>query len=145
MSQELENSEVEGKDSENDKEKENESVIPEEILKALPEKDRKEIMSSITQISGVFPRQNPLLKKITSDHITAIIQNANEEDKRDREERSSERKHNYTVLLTAIIAVLLTCGLFIYAQQLEFLKYIIGAIFGFAGGFGIGKTYKSKE
>jgi hypothetical protein len=102
-------------------------------------------MSSITQISGVFPRKNPLLDRITPEHITTIIQNANEEDKRDREERKNERRHNYLILVTAIIAVLLVSGLFIYAQQLEFLKYIIGAIFGFAGGFGVGKTFKSKD
>lgn len=122
-----------------------ESIIPDEILNAIPKEDRGEFMRSITQISGVFPQQHPLLKKITSDHITSIINNSNEEDRRDREERKSERSHNYKLFVTSIIGVILVCLLFILTEQLDFLKYVIGAILGFAGGFGVGKFKRDND
>jgi len=121
-----------------------ESPIPEEILNAIPEKDRPGFIRTITQFSGVFPQQNPLLRKITTEHISQIIQNANNEDIRDREERGKERNYNYKLFVTAIIAILLISGLFIWAKETEFLKYIIGAIIGFAGGFGVGKYYNKQ-
>jgi len=35
--------------------------------------------------------------------------------------------------------------LLVYSQQIEILKYIVGAIFGFAGGIGVGKYYDGKD
>ena len=82
-------------DHENGNEKDNDTVIPEEFLNELPPKDRKELIQSITRISGIFPPQNPLAKKITSEHISDLIKHADENDKRDRTERQSERNYNF--------------------------------------------------
>jgi hypothetical protein len=129
---------------ENENNKDNEPVIPEELLNELPPKDRKEFIQSFTRISGIFPQQNPLIKKITSEHICDLLKISDASDLRDHQERSNERNHNFKVLVTVLIAVFLICGLFIWAKQEEFLKYIIGAIIGFAGGFGVGKYYKNE-
>ena len=137
---------IETPDSQKNNDKEEDVHIPEELLNSIPEKDRKELISSITQIStGVFPQRNPILQKITSERITSIIAYSNEEDKRDREERNGERNYNYKIFVTTVISVILISALFLYTKELDFLKYIIGAILGFAGGFGVGRSFKSKE
>ena len=133
---------VENCDNEN--EKDGEPVIPEELLNEIPPNQRKEFIQSFTRISGVFQQPNPLLKKITSDHITDLIKNHHEADQRDREERQGERNYNFKILITVLLTILILCGGFIYAKQEEFLKYIIGAIIGFGGGFGVGKHYKKE-
>lgn len=137
-----ENGNTKNHENGNENNKDNEPVIPEELLSELPPKDRKEFIQSFTRISGIFPQQNPLLKKITTEHISELLKISDATDQRDRKERSNERNHNFKVLVTALLAIFLVCGLFIWAKQEEFLKYIIGAIIGFGGGFGVGKYYK---
>lgn len=64
--------------------------LPEEILEAIPEEDRsrfvgiikQSMFQSITRHSG-----NPIGQKVTSEHITQLIENSDEQDKRDRNER----------------------------------------------------------
>jgi hypothetical protein len=139
-----ENGGANGHENANENNKDHEPVIPEEFLNELPPKDRKEFIQSFTRISGIFPPQNPLAKKITSDHISELLKISDASDQRDRQERSNERNHNFKVLVTVLVAIFLVCGLFIWAKQEEFLKYIIGAIIGFGGGFGVGKYYKKE-
>jgi hypothetical protein len=131
-----------GHEEENNKD--GEPVIPEELLNELPPKDRKEFIQSVTRISGIFPQQNPLAKKITSEHISELLKISDASDQRDHQERSNERNYNFKVLVTVLIAIFLICVLFIWAKQEEFLKYIIGAIIGFGGGFGVGKYYNKQ-
>lgn len=118
--------------------------IPEELLQALPEEERKEI-TKMFSFRGSFPQQNPILKKITSEHISAVLKNSDEEDKRDRVERKEERNHNYKIMVTALFFILLVGWLLLYFKQIEMMKYLAGSVFGFAGGFGVGKYYKNKE
>lgn len=119
------------------------NAIPDEIYKNLPPEVRRIITS--TSFSGIMPMQNPLLGKITSEHITTVLSHSDEEDKRDRTERREERGHNYKVMVTALIFILIVGILLVYAQQIDILKYMVGAILGFAGGFGIGKYYRKED
>lgn len=94
---------MEKKESEQEKDLENknseqenfgtEGIIPEEILKVIPEEDRGRVASIIkeTMISGVMRRSNPIADKITTEHITQLISKSDDQDKRDREERKGER------------------------------------------------------
>ncbi len=140
--QQHENGSANGHDKGSEKNKDNEAVMPEEFLNEIPLKDKKDFIQSFTRISGIFPPQNPLAKKITSEHISELLKISDASDQRDRQERSNERNHNFKILVTVLVAIFLVCGLFIWAKQEEFLKYIIGAIIGFSGGFGVGKYYK---
>ncbi len=115
-------------------------AIPEDLLKDLPE-DQRKIIQRITSFQGMMPLPNPIASKITPEHITKVLTNADEEDKRDRQERKDERGHNYKIMVTALIFVLLVGGLLIYSKQFEILKYFVTAVFTFAGGFGVGKYY----
>lgn len=133
-----------GKPGENGHETENDSIVPDEILARIPQKERKEFIQTITKVAGVFSPQNPLIKKITPDHISKLLQNADDCDKRDREERTDERNYNYKIMATVLFTAVLVCALFIWTAQIDLLKFFIGAIFGFGGGFGVGKYYKKQ-
>jgi hypothetical protein len=118
--------------------------IPPEVLKELPPQQQEQIKRFVSQsvslFSGQFP--NPLLQKVTSEHISDVIKNADETDKRDRTERGSERKHNIIILSIALFCTLFLVVFLVIYNQLELLKYFISAILGFAGGFGVGKYRK---
>ncbi|MBX2930616.1 MAG: hypothetical protein KF781_01575 [Chitinophagaceae bacterium] len=50
------------------------SIIPEEVLKALPVEERGKILSVVQQsmFQGVVRRGNPISEKITSEHISTL-------------------------------------------------------------------------
>lgn len=121
---------------------ENTSPIPDEVLEKFPHTERRELIQSITKVAGIFAPEHPLAKKITPEHVTVLLENADACDERDREERQHERNYNYKIMLTVLITIVLVCCLFIYTAQIDLLKFVIGAIFGFGGGFGVGKFYK---
>ena len=103
MKNKSEKSELAKQDN-SEKEESSETVIPEEIFEAIPEEDRGRVASIIkqTMISGVMRKSNPIAEKITGDHITQIISKSDEQDKRDREERNSERKYNIGLVVLGL-------------------------------------------
>jgi len=115
-------------------------IIPEEILEAIPEEDRGRISSIIkqTMISGVMRRNNPISDKITTEHITSLIEKSDTHDLRDREERKSEK--NYTIIYI-LIALAFIAFLIVYLKDNQdlLIKIVIGII-SFVGGFGFGKS-----
>lgn len=123
----------------------NEEVIPEEILEAIPEEDRGRVSSIIrqTMISGVMRGNNPIADKITSDHITDLIKKSDDQDVRDREERKGERNYN---LILIVIALAFIGFLIVFLQSNEdlLIKIVIGII-SFVGGFGFGRTVKTPK
>ena len=122
-----------------------EDIIPEDILEGIPEKERGRVASIIkqTMISGVMKRSNPIADKITSEHITQLISKSDVLDKRDRDERRSERNYN---LLLIIIGLAFTGFLVVFLKNNEdlLIKIVIGII-SFIGGFGFGQSRKKKE
>jgi len=128
---------------ENDRKKDNhpiDGIIPEELLNAIPEEDRGKIISIMqkTMFSSIVRSSNPLSEKITSDHITSIISNADIQDKRDRDERKGQR--NYYLIILIIALVFLGFIIVFLKEEKELLYKIIIAIISFIGGFGIGKS-----
>jgi len=120
-------------------------IIPEEILEAIPEEERGKVVSIIRQsmFSAVMKRSNPIADKITGDHITKIIDNSNEQDKRDREDKKGQRNYN---LLLIIIGLVFVGFLVVFLQKdQELLIKIIIAIISFVGGFGLGKSTSKKK
>lgn len=120
-------------------------IIPNEILEAIPEEERGRVASVIkqTMISGVMRRGNPISEKITSEHITQLISKSDDQDRRDREERKSERNYNLFLIILGLVFV---AFLIVFLQQNEdLLVKVVIAIISFVGGFGFGRTKKSKE
>ena len=119
---------------------EQDPIIPEEVLEAIPEEERGRFQSIIrqTMISGVMGRRNPIAEKVTSEHITQMISTSDEQDQRDRKERNHERFFNIGLL---ILGLLFIGFLIVYLKDdKELLTNVIVAILSFIGGFGFGKT-----
>lgn len=147
---EEENKELENKNVEPNENQSNEidniaEIIPEEILEGVPEEDRSRIKSIISQtmISGVMRRNNPISDKVTSTHITKLIENSDAQDIRDRQERKSDK--NYQLILLIIGLAFLGFLIVFLKDDKELLYKVIIAIISFVGGFGIGKTAKNKR
>ena len=98
---------------------------------------------SQTMISGVMKRSNPIAEKITSEHLTRLLENSDEQDKRDRAERKSEK--NYQIIFLIIGLAFIGFLIVFLKDDKELLYKVIIAIISFVGGFGIGKTRKSKN
>jgi hypothetical protein len=121
---------------------------PPEVLKDIPADQQDKIKGFIRQqsfsmFSGQFP--NPLFQKFTSEHVTSLLHNSDEADKRDREERKSVRRYDLLILVLALLFVGFLVVFLVNANQFELLKYLASAILGFAGGFGVGKYQKKDE
>ena len=120
-------------------------IIPEELLQSIPVEERGKMVSIIKQsmFSGVVKRNNPISEKITEEHITKLIENSDEQDKRDRKERNVDK---YFSLILIIIALVFVGFLIVFLQSNEkLLITIITAIFSFIGGFGLGKSLKKQD
>lgn len=119
-------------------------IIPDDVLEAIPEEERGKVVSIIKQsmFSGISRRSNPIADKITPDHITTLINNSDESDKRDRSERKSER--NYNLILVLIGIVFIGFLIVFLHSDMNLLITIITAILSFVGGFGFGKSQKKK-
>jgi len=120
--------------------------IPEEVLADIPLEDRNKIKSVFQKtIFGMFSGRvpNPIMDKITSDHITTLIKNADTHDQRDRRERVGIRYFQ----LAIIIIVLVFIGLLVYVfkDNKDVMIGLISGLMGFGGGFGIGKLYKKSR
>ncbi len=116
-----------------------------EVLKDIPPAQQKQIISSIRQsfsFLGTFG--NPLLHKITSEHISEIIRCTDTQDERDRAERKGERKHNTNILIIVLIFVIFLVVFLVLLGQKEILPSIISAILAFGGGFGVGRYFEKK-
>ena len=75
----LESSDIQGPKSEGDQVYE----IPTELLDALPPEMRQVVSSFTAMVHSPPSRQSPLAKNITSEHITKIIVNSDNDSKRD--------------------------------------------------------------
>lgn len=120
-------------------------IIPDEVLDAIPVEDRSRIKSIISQtmISSVMKRNNPISEKVTTEHITKLIENSNVQDERDRKERKSEK--NYQIIFLLIGLVFIGFLIVFLKDDKELLYKVIIAIISFVGGFGIGKTSKKQK
>jgi len=115
--------------------------IPPEFLEAIPEEERHRVISIIrSKMFASFTREtNPIYEKVSPDHITAIINNSEGQDKRDRKERGNIRLMNLGMFIL-VLAFLVFIIIFLIENE-NMLHLIITAFLAFAGGFGVGKFY----
>ena len=114
--------------------------IPDELLNSIPEKDREKFIAVIqeTMFSSITKNSNNLTDKLTTDHITSIIINSDTQDKRDKDERKGQRKHN---LLIFVLSLMFLGFIIVFLKDDKELLYkIIIAAISFLGGIGIGKS-----
>ena len=115
-------------------------IIPNELLDAVPDKDREKLITIIqeTMFSSITKSANNLTDKLTPDHITSIISNSDTQDKRDRDERKGQR--NYHLLIFLLSLLFLGFIIVFLKDDKELLYKIIIAIISFLGGVGVGKS-----
>lgn len=120
------------------------SEMAEEVndaIKDLPD-DKKRIVQRTISLSmqGVMPMANPIIDKITPEHIQILITNADEEAKREDADKKDIRRYN--LIITFIVLVFLAILLVVFKDNLDgiskIINPIIGAVLGFAGGYGYG-------
>ena len=90
-----------------------------------------------TIISGIMQKDSSISEKITSEHISKLIENSNAQDERDRNERKSDK--NYQIIFLIIILFFIGFLVVFLKDDTELLTKIIITIISFGGGFGIGK------
>jgi|WetSurMetagenome_2_1015567.scaffolds.fasta_scaffold21937_2 hypothetical protein len=122
--------------------------IPSEILESIPKEDRpkviREMSTTIASFMGRLPNPNPLAAKINESHIDKILDNVENDDKRQAEAAKSTRRYifaGFCVILAVALALVIFLSL---NQQTGILVDLIIALFSFAGGFGVGKYFQHK-
>lgn len=123
------------------KDKEDNSIFPDEILENLPQSARK-TMTQFLAMSLHSSESNPLIKKLNPEHIGKIIEGVN----KDEDNRFSFHKRKqwfnmfYFVVLVIVFLILV---MFLRTNDKELLTEIFKIIVYGAGGFGVGYGYKS--
>lgn len=123
--------------------------IPPEVLKDLPAEQQERIKAfirttfSMYSFSGQIP--NPVLQKLTPEHITKVIDNTHISDQRDRDERKDIRGYNLKLVWTGLFVFLALVGFLVIENQIDLLKYLSIALFSFVGGYGLGKSRRTVE
>ena len=114
--------------------------IPPEVLDNMPPEIRSEVVrafSSITQVAA--PILNPVLQRVTSDHLTQIINNVDTQSDRDAEAEKSNRRYQFAYFFVTIVVILGLLVFFAIREQYNVLIPVVTGITGLGSGFGIGK------
>jgi len=119
---------------------ENSKITPNEILEVIPAEERGRFISIMKEsmFASFMRNDDPIAEKITTEHISKVLENVDIQDKRDRDERKSEK--NYQIIFLSIGLAFIGLLIFFLKDDKDLLYKIIIAIISFIGGFGIGKT-----
>ncbi|CAB1065859.1 hypothetical protein D1BOALGB6SA_10658 [Olavius sp. associated proteobacterium Delta 1] len=119
-------------------------IIPEEVFEKIPPEARGEIKRMVSTISAGYigPTPSPIARKLTSDHVTKIIDNSEKEDQRRYQEKKEERKMSLIVFGGILVPVTGLIVFFALIDKVEILIPLISAIVAFGGGYGFGKSRK---
>ena len=116
------------------------SPIPQEILDQIPEPARTQIIETMVGVISTGPMQNPIVNKITSEHITQIINNNESQSQRTYEAQNTGRKYSLgyallgSLLLSAFAYITIPSNPEFFEQILE---TIITLVIGGVGGWGL--------
>ena len=114
-----------------------ESPVPQEVLEEASHPMRVAVRESFSMVAGRMA--NPLIKKITSEHIDKMIENSSLESEREYRLRSSNR---WFTLIYFFLAIIVFGGITVWVLPsypdlyVDILSYFGTAIAGFFGGWG---------
>ena len=119
---------------------ESSKIAPNEILEVIPAEERGRFISIMKEsmFASFMRSDDPIAEKITTEHISKVLENVDIQDQRDRQERKSEK--NYQIIFLSMGLVFIGLLIFFLKDDKDLLYKIIIAIISFIGGFGIGKT-----
>ncbi len=111
----------------------------EAVLKEVPPPQRekvRETFAALLQFQGPMP--NPLLGKLTSEHLDKLIDGADKDNQRMYADRKEGRGQSKFLSVCGIVGFVVLCGLFLWAKQTQLLDKVIQVAVIFAGGLGAG-------
>lgn len=128
---------------------EEEKELEAEILEQLPDEAKDKFLRFVKESSFMIsgPAPNPLYKKLTSEHLTSIIENVEKTDIRKYEYARSNRWHDLIKIGVAVMLLLVIFFALIDKDRsllIELFKYGLAAIAGFSGGYGY-RVYHEKR
>lgn len=142
----MENNENQNKEIQNNEIIENENPLKtvkkvNEAINKLPENERR-IFAEFQALTmqGVMPTSNPLVEKISPEHITTVLANVDKE---------SERAYKFDILgkiigsiVFVIILIAIVALIYVFRNHMndisEILKMLIYGSLGAFGGYGFG-------
>jgi len=121
-------------------------IIPAEILSQLPPEAQKIISVQLTQMRGGLPLgPSPIAQKLSPEHITAIIQNGENESVRDftlAKIGQNTRRIGMGAVITVITIILIYAGV---TKDKDLSEKIIFASISAIGGYGYGKSERRTD
>jgi hypothetical protein len=103
----------------------------ERVMEGMPHRVREFFMAMSRSTTS-----NPVFDKITTDHVTTIIQQAGDNSVRESAHRFSARKYQLAYVIIGVVAILTL----VQMGHAELAIPILAALVGFAGGFGYGQS-----
>lgn len=118
--------------------------IPEDLLADVPQEHRQAItraFSSITQVAG--PVFNPIFQKVTSDHVSRIIDSMESDSVREHDAGKSKRRYQLTYSVLGLGAIVGLIVFFTLSDNPDLMIPVITAVSGFLGGLATGRYFRS--
>ena len=117
-----------------------EAEIPvlQEVLEKLPAEARRVIarsFSASTMVAGPMP--NPILEKLTEEHISDLIETVDKDGDRALEDRKHSRKWLAIILVLVMFPIVGLLGYFAFLEQFDLALEIL-KLAGMAGGLFLG-------
>jgi hypothetical protein len=118
--------------------------IPEEILAGVPSEHRQAIVrafSSVTQFAA--PVLNPIFQRVTSEHVTGIIDNTENESVREHDANKSQRRYQFAYYASGASLIAGLIVFFTLSDNRDLILPIVTAVAGFLGGLATGQRFRS--
>jgi len=115
-----------------------EGVIPSEVLEHLPPEQRQQLITAITTMLSVGPMPNPIAAKMTSTHISKVLDLQEQEMSYTFKDKRDSRLQSTIVFLAVLVLGVMVILVLALNGHDSTLKELIPIGAGLAGGFGSG-------
>ena len=115
--------------------------VSSDALDEMAPDDRSIITRTMSSFAAQFiaPVVNPIFEKFTSDHISTIIDNAENERIRESEADNSRRRYQFIYYFTGLIAIIGLLVFFTLTDNRDLIAPIVTGALGFLGGLAAGR------
>ena len=118
--------------------------LPEEFLADVPSEHRpaiQRLFASVRQFAS--PAVDPILQRITSEHVSRIIDLAENNRIREHEADKSRRRYQFAYFLGGAALTVGLIVLFTFSDNKDLIAPIVTAVAGFLGGLAAGRYWRS--
>ncbi len=116
--------------------------VPAEILAGVPKEHHQAIVrafSSVTQFAA--PVLNPIFQRITSDHVSRIIDNIENDRVREDNADKSRMRYQFWYFILGVGVIVGLIVFFTVSDNRDMIIPIIGVVAGFLGGYTTGRYF----